>query len=204
MTAPELTADLMAVLRDAHAALEASERDGASGQTPGEVAAQVEQLARSLRAGYSPDVAGWLFAPTGDLQEVANANGWGEACLATARRAEAAQAARVATYRPRWFHLPSLTARVAPVAVLGAALLAAAWRSGRLVWTLVAGAGAAAVFGPVWFVWLFKDGVLNTTPLWTRFWDDLARPSAATWLLTRLGLGLIAAVACVARGLGPF
>lgn len=90
MPAPESTATLLAVLSEVHDALAASEWDGAFGQRPAEVAADVRSAGRALRAGHPPGAATALFLPTGDLQEVAIANGWGEAFLDLARRADAA------------------------------------------------------------------------------------------------------------------
>ena len=82
---------LAAALEDALLELAASDRPGAFGQDAGEVKAEVRDALDRVRAGTTPRTQiRALFAPTGDVGEIALANGWTDRYLRLGARVDRA------------------------------------------------------------------------------------------------------------------
>ena len=84
---------LLFVLRDTRSQLAASENDFTSSHwaSQSEALAELDGHLMQLAAGHLDRPAlSLLFAPTGSVQEVAVASGWGEEFLALAKRFDAA------------------------------------------------------------------------------------------------------------------
>ena len=222
-----LPRDAMAtVLGDTLGALDRSTESGPLATDLDAARAEVRAALDGLRAGREAPALGALFAPAGDLQEVAIANGWADLYLALARRYDRARHAPSVVRTPEpggRAPIPSappgsvpasvpadvrrgrrrLSFRMRAVLAAGVSATIAWWLGGpRAVGGLAMLAAAAALPAAAAFAWLIQDPTTvlfsNSKRLRQRVLESLCRPV----VLIAVVAGVALALALLTGGVG--